>query len=134
MDEHATPVRVDIWLWAARFVKTRGLAVEAIDGGRVHVNSQRVKPSKTVHAGDLLEITLGEVRRTVVVQATARRRGPASDAARLYEETVESREARERAAAERRLMRAEAPAVRGPRPTKRDRRRLDESRRGRRGR
>ena len=64
------PQRVDKWLWAARLVKTRALAVEAVNGGRVHVNGQRVKPSKDVRPGDELEITVGPVRRTVVIRGT----------------------------------------------------------------
>lgn len=123
------PVRVDKWLWAARLVKTRPLAAEAVKGGRVQVNGQRIKPSKDVRPGDRLEMTIGEgVQIAVVVRGTAVRRGPASVAALLYDETPESREARERHAAERRLAATEVRA--GGRPTKRDRRRLD-ARRGR---
>src|SRR3954452_7953759 len=118
-------VRLHKWLWAARLVKTRGLAAEAIAGGRVHLNGARAKPSKEVRPGDRLEITVGQVRREVVVRGTAERRGPAREAQLLYEETPESVAARERAAAERRL----APPPAGPRPTKRDRRRLDAARR-----
>jgi ribosome-associated heat shock protein Hsp15 len=125
--------RVDKWLWAARLVKTRGLAVDAVKGGRVQVNGQRIKPSKEVRAGDVLAITIGQVRRSVVVRATAPRRGPASEAALLYEETEESRAARERHAAERRLVRPESGEG-GARPTKRDRRRFEATRRARPGR
>jgi ribosome-associated heat shock protein Hsp15 len=126
------PVRVDRWLWAARLAKTRSLAADAVKGGRVAVNGQRVKPSKDVRPGDRLEVTLGQVRLAVVVRGTALRRGPASEAALLYEETDESRRERERQAAERRLeaLRGE----RGGRPTKRDRRRLDATEAARRGR
>jgi ribosome-associated heat shock protein Hsp15 len=124
-------VRVDKWLWAARLAKTRGLAAEAVKGGRVEVNGQRVKPSKEVKPGDRLEITNGPFRRVVVVQALAERRGPAREAALLYTETAESVAARERLAAQRRREAATAPQP-GGRPTKRDRRRL-EARRGRRG-
>lgn len=127
------PVRVDKWLWAARLVKTRALAVEAVKGGRVQVNGQRIKPSKEIRPGDRLEITIGQVRLCVVVRGTALRRGPASEAAVLYEETAESREARERHAAERRLTRPPG-ADRGARPTKRDRRRLEATQGSRRGR
>jgi ribosome-associated heat shock protein Hsp15 len=119
-------VRLDKWLWAARLVKTRGLAVEAIGGGRVHLNGARVKPSKEIRPGDRLEITVGQVRREVVVRGVAERRGPAREAVLLYEETPESVAARERHAAERRL--APPPAPSGPRPTKRDRRRLQAAR------
>jgi ribosome-associated heat shock protein Hsp15 len=121
------PVRVDKWLWAARLVKTRALAVAAIKGGRVEVNGERAKPSKDVRPGDRIEIATGPLRRTVVVKGTSARRGPASEAALLYEETAESRAARERLAEERRL--AGATGARGgARPTKRDRRRLDAER------
>jgi ribosome-associated heat shock protein Hsp15 len=123
-------VRVDKWLWAARLAKTRALAAEAVKGGRVEVNGQRVKPSKDVKPGDELQITSGPYRRTVIVTALAERRGPAKEAALLYQETAESIAARERIAAERRLTAMPAPE-RGGRPTKRDRRRLDQ-RRGRR--
>jgi ribosome-associated heat shock protein Hsp15 len=118
------PVRIDRWLWAARLVKTRSLAAEAVKGGRVAVNGQRIKPSKDVRPGDRVEVTLGQVRLAVVVRGTAVRRGPAAEAARLYEETAESREARERLAAERRMA-AMPTGDRGGRPTKRDRRRLE---------
>ena len=124
------PVRLDKWLWAARLVKTRGLAAEAIAGGRVHLNGARAKPSKEVRSGDRLEITVGQVRREVLVRGVAERRGPAREAQLLYEETPESIAERERHAAERRL--APPPAPSGPRPTKRDRRRLQAAR-GRRG-
>jgi ribosome-associated heat shock protein Hsp15 len=123
-------VRLDRWLWAARLAKTRPLAVEAIAGGRVQVNGKRVKPSREVGPGDEIEVTTGPVARVVVVRAIAQRRGPASAAALLYDETPESLAARERHAAERRLAQAPLPEP-GGRPTKRDRRRL-EARRGRR--
>jgi ribosomal 50S subunit-recycling heat shock protein len=84
-------VRIDKWLWAARFFKTRGAATEAVLGGRVHVNGERVKPSKEVRAGDVVEMTKRGVRWTVSIQDVADRRGPAAVAAQLYEETPESR-------------------------------------------
>jgi ribosome-associated heat shock protein Hsp15 len=133
MEDGSAAVRVDKWLWAARLVKTRPLAAEAVKGGRVEVNGRRVPPGRKVRAGDRLEITLGEARRCVVVRGVAERRGPASVAALLYEETAESIEARERLAAERRLA-GPLDAARGPRPTKRDRRRLDAAAATRRGR
>jgi ribosome-associated heat shock protein Hsp15 len=129
MDE---PVRVDKWLWAARLVKTRALAVEALKGGRVEVNGERAKPSRDVRPGDEIDFASGRLRRSLVVRATATRRGPASAAALLYEETAESLEARERLAAELRAERAAGGAREGGRPTKRDRRRLEAARRGRR--
>ncbi len=122
-----TVVRVDKWLWAARLVKTRALAAEAVTGGRVHVNGHAVKPSRDVKPGDRLEITVGQIRRTVDIKALAERRGPASEAALLYEETPESIQAREDAAAQRRLNAQITPNL-GGRPTKRDRRRFDRTR------
>ena len=77
-------LRVDKWLWAARLVKTRSLAAEAVKGGRVQVNGQRVKPSKEVGPGDRLEITIGQTRRAVVILGVAERRGPAKEAELLY--------------------------------------------------
>jgi len=125
-------VRLDRWLWAARLVKTRPLAAEAVRGGHVEVNGRRVLPGRRVKAGDRVELTVHDVRREVVVRRVAERRGPASVAAGLYEETPESVAAREQAAAQRRVA-ADLPRG-GPRPTKRDRRRLDASGGGRRGR
>lgn len=133
VDGAPEPVRIDKWLWAARLAKTRGLAAEAVKGGRVELNGQRTKPSREVRPGDRIAVTLGQARLTVVVRALSGRRGPAAEAALLYEETPESREERERRAAERRLA-APPRAEPGARPTKRDRRRF-ESRTGlRRGR
>jgi ribosome-associated heat shock protein Hsp15 len=134
MDGSSSPVRVDKWLWAARFFKTRGLAAEAVKGGRVHVNGRAAKPSKDVAVGDELEITVGENRFHVQVRGTAERRGSAAVAAQLYEETPESRAERERRAAERRLEAAADPfgPQRAGRPTKRDRRRLEDVMGGRR--
>jgi ribosome-associated heat shock protein Hsp15 len=121
-------VRIDKWLWAARFFKTRGTATEAVLGGRIHVNGERVKPSKAVRVGDSIEITIGTVRWTVDVTGLAERRGPASVAATLYAETPESRAAREQHALERRLARPPGTDL-GVRPTKLARRRLDALRR-----
>ena len=123
------PVRVDRWLWAARLVKTRSLAAETVKGGRVHVNGRAIKPSRELRPGDRLEITSGAVRRIVIVRATAERRGPAREAALLYEETPESVEARERATAERRAAGRTVVNL-GGRPTKRDRRRYERATRG----
>jgi ribosome-associated heat shock protein Hsp15 len=126
VDERALePVRIDKWLWAARLVKTRPLAAEAVKGGHVEVNGRRVAPSKRVGVGDEVQIVLGEVRRTVIVRGVAERRGPASVAATLYEETADSIAERERLAAERRVAGEREAARSGPRPTKRDRRRLE---------
>ena len=127
-------VRVDKWLWAARFYKTRGLATEAVLGGHVQVNGARVKPSRDVRAGDVIELRIATVSWTVTVTGVAEKRGPAKDAQQLYEESSESRAAREQHALERRLARPLGADL-GGRPTKQDRRRLEALRRAeRRGR
>jgi ribosome-associated heat shock protein Hsp15 len=117
-------VRIDKWLWAARFFKTRSAATEAVLGGHVQVNGARVKPAREVAVGDRVEVGVGQRRWTVVVTGLADRRGPASVAATLYEETAESMAERERYAAERRLSRPLGADL-GARPTKQARRRLD---------
>ena len=117
-------VRIDRWLWAARLFKTRGAASEAVLGGRAHVNGTRVKPSKEIGAGDRVEVTIGDMRRELVVRAVAEKRGPASVAATLYEETPESVARKEQRSLERKLSRPLGADL-GARPTKRDRRRLD---------
>jgi ribosome-associated heat shock protein Hsp15 len=114
-------MRLDKWLWAARFYKTRSLAVQAIDGGRVKLNGERAKPSKDVKPGDLIELRAGELRWHVEVRAVSARRGPAAEAAKLYAETDASRARREQALALRRAGPHPAQDARG-RPTKRDRR------------
>jgi ribosome-associated heat shock protein Hsp15 len=127
-------VRIDKWLWAARFFKTRGSATDAVLGGRVHVNGERVKPSKAVRVGDTVEVSIRTLRWTVAVTGISDRRGPASVAATLYAETPESLASREQHALERRLARPLGADL-GARPTKEARRRLDALRRGaRRGR
>ena len=129
MDEER--VRVDRWLWAARFFKTRGAATDAVVGGHVQVNGARVKPARDVVVGDRLEITRSHERWRVVVTGLAERRGPASVAATLYEETPESAAERTKRRDERRLARPVGADL-SARPTKRDRRRLDALRRGQR--
>jgi len=124
MDE----VRIDKWLWAARFFKTRGAATEAVLGGRVLVNGMRVKPSKGVRPEDAVEIHIGLTRWTVRVTGVADKRGTASAAAALFEETPESAALREQRALERRLA-SPLGADLGARPTKQARRRLDALRR-----
>ena len=121
-------VRIDKWLWAARFFKTRGAASEAVLGGRVHLNGTRVKPSKDVRLGDTVEVTVRTLRRTVQVTGLSDKRGPASVAATLYDETPESIAAREQDALERRLAKPLGADL-GARPTKLDRRRLEALRR-----
>jgi len=121
-------VRIDKWLWAARFYKSRSLATDAVGGGLVQLNGARVKPSREVAAGDELELTIGHTRRVVVVRGISDRRGPAKEAVKLYEETAASIAARELAAEQRRLQSPPPGADLGMRPTKRDRRRLDDAR------
>ena len=111
--------------------KTRSAATGAVQGGRVHVNGERVKPSKAIRAGDTIEVTVRTLRRTLVVTGLSDRRGPASDARALYEETPESLVARELHAAESRLSRPLGADL-GTRPTKQARRRLEALRRGQR--
>ena len=125
-------VRIDKWLWAARFFKTRGAATDAVVGGRVHVNDARVKPAKEVRAGDTIEIRVGQLQWTLVVRAVADKRGPASVAKTLYDETPDSLAAREQRAAELRLFRPIGADL-GARPTKQDRRRIEALRRSERG-
>lgn len=124
-------VRIDKWLWTARFFKTRSLATDAVAGGHVHVDGERVKPARDVKVGDRLEIRRGQTRFTVVVTALADRRGSATAAAELYEETPESIAARAQHREQRRLAKPIGADL-SERPTKRDRRRLDALRRGRR--
>lgn len=122
-------VRLDKWLWAARFFKTRALSVAAIDGGKVKVNGERVKRAKLIQTGDSIQIRLGPYEHLVSVRGLSDRRGPAPDAATLYEETAESIAIRERTALQ--LKAAHGLFVEtSARPTKRDRRRLERFRRG----
>lgn len=118
-------LRLDKWLWAARFFKTRALAAEAIDGGKVRLNGHAAKPAKAVRTGDTLDITVGETRWTVAVRGLNAYRRPAPEAQQLYEETAESLAARA-AAAEARTLAPAPGAERKGRPTKRDRRRMQD--------
>ena len=126
-------MRIDKWLWAARFFKTRSAATDAVVGGRVHVNGDRVKPSKEIRPGDTIEVTKGQLQWTVVVRSVADKRGPASVAATLYDEQPESVAKREQHTIERRLVRPPGADL-GARPTKQARRRIDALRRAQRGR
>lgn len=118
-------LRLDKWLWAARFYKTRALATDEIDKGRVRVNEQVVKPARELKPGDLVELRQGVVLRTVRVLGLSGVRGPAPVAQALYAETPESIAAREAAAERRRLAPEPASAIEQGRPTKRDRRQLE---------
>ncbi len=120
--------RVDKWLWAARLFKTRSAATHAVLGGRVHVNGARVKPSKEVRVGDMVEVTVRSLKRTVEVTGVTDKRGPAAVAATLYVEAPESISAREEEALERRLARPLGADL-GARPTKLARRQLEAMRR-----
>ena len=122
-------MRLDKWLWAARFFKTRAAATDAVAGGHVQVGGARVKPAKEIHVGDTLQIRHGEVRWTVLVTGLGERRGPASVAATLYEETPESLAAREALRNERRNARPLGADL-GARPTKQARRQIEALRRG----
>ncbi|MEZ5445808.1 MAG: S4 domain-containing protein [Gammaproteobacteria bacterium] len=116
-------LRLDKWLWAARFFKTRGLAQEAIKGGKIEINGERPKPARQVRIGDTLRVRRGQFESVVRVVALSRQRGPASVATALYEETAESIERRQALARELRLTAASAPRFAG-RPSKRDRRHI----------
>lgn len=117
-------IRLDKWLWAARFFKTRSLAADEIDKGRVRINGQPAKASREPKVGDEIEFKTGYASRTVVVRALSSARGPAPQAALLYEETAASLLAREQATEMRRLAPEPAHAIEQGRPTKRDRRQL----------
>lgn len=119
--------RIDKWLWAARFFKTRTLATEAVERGRVRLNDERCKPSRGLKPGDLLDIDNGSTQWQVRVVGLSDQRGPAPVARQLYEETPAGVARREQEAERRQLFAEPADAIRG-RPTKRDRRVLDRSR------
>lgn len=120
-------LRIDKWLWAARFYKTRALAVEEIGKGRVLVNEQTVKPAREVRPGDRISVRQGAVVRIVLVRGLSGQRGPAPVAQQLYEETEASRLAREAAAEQRRLAAEPALSIEQGRPTKRDRRQIEKT-------
>ncbi|HTJ21398.1 MAG TPA: RNA-binding S4 domain-containing protein [Gemmatimonadaceae bacterium] len=124
MHDEADRVRVDKWLWAARFFKTRSLATEAVAGGKVEVNGDRAKPAKAIKPGDEVRVRVGPYEHTLIVRELSDRRGPASVAQTLYEETVASREARERLAGQLKLAPAAFVYEEKGRPTKKDRREL----------
>ena len=123
MDSPLDRLRIDKWLWAARFFKTRSLAAQAVEGGRVRLAGERVKPAKELKPGDEVTVHIGELEWVVEVCALSARRGPAEAARQLYAEREESRARREAIVATRRLEPEPGFGMRG-RPTKRDRRML----------
>lgn len=129
MNEERPKVRLDKWLWAARFYKTRALAADAIEGGKVEVGGARVKRSKLIQTGDSIRLRLGPYEHVVTVRGLSERRGPASVAATLFEETPESKKAREDLQFR---MKAAAPqfAYDSGRPTKKQRRDIEKLRGG----
>jgi ribosome-associated heat shock protein Hsp15 len=128
MSDDSNKIRIDKWLWAARFYKTRSLAVDAVEGGKVLVNDVRVKPAKTVEPGDKLDLRLGQYHFLLEVLAISNKRGPAPEAQKLYRETDASREQRALLAVQ---LKAEEPqfAFKG-RPSKRDRRQIAKFKQG----
>jgi ribosome-associated heat shock protein Hsp15 len=117
-------VRIDKWLWAARFFKTRSMAAQAVSGGKVHVNGARIKPARPVQPGEELRIRRGEQEFTVIVQAVSDKRGPAREAQQLYEETEASIHQRENIREQKRLEAADKMYGPMKRPDKRARRKI----------
>jgi len=117
-------IRLDKWLWAARFYKTRSLATEAVKGGKVHLNNQRVKPSHTTEIGYTIRIKKESIEQTIIIKQLSSKRGPASIAQTLYEETEESIELREKRNQERKAIYAGMPQYAARRPSKKDRRKI----------
>jgi ribosome-associated heat shock protein Hsp15 len=127
MDKLMDKIRIDKWLWAARFYKTRSLATDEIGKGRVAINGQSIKASREVKPGDEVSARQGDVTRTVKVLALSDVRGPAPVAQTLYEETPESLALREKASLQRRIAREPALSIEQGRPTKRNRRELEKA-------
>lgn len=124
MSAEASSVRLDKWLWAARFFKTRSIAAHAAGGGKVLLNGERAKPAKAVKVGDQLVIRSGAYQWTITVVALSERRGPAAQAQALYQENEQSRLAREEKAAQIRAERRALPESARGRPSKRERRKI----------
>ena len=127
-DDHTEKFRIDKWLCAARFFKTRSLAADAVECGKVHINETRVKPAKSVSVGDMITINLGQKQYVVEVIALSDKRGPAAQAQKLYLETDASRRRRETIAAQLKLQ--PQPFFFRGRPTKRDRREIERFKKG----
>jgi len=126
--EETTRVRLDKWLWAARFFKTRALAADAVEKGKVEVNGERAKRAKLLQAGDALRIRLGPYHHIVTVRGISERRGPASVAITLYEESAEGRKAREALQLQMKAAQSDSGYMPG-RPTKKNRREIEKLRR-----
>lgn len=120
----SSTVRIDSWLWAARFFKTRSLAKDAIEGGKVHIDGSKAKPGKTVRVGQAVTVTKGTETFVVDVLALSKKRGPASEAQQLYQETEQSLERRQQRSDQRRMARASMPTP-DHRPDKKERRELE---------
>lgn len=123
----ANAVRIDKWLWASRFFKTRGLAADAVDGGKVEVNGHKPKPARAIRVGDTVRLRLGAFEYLVTVRGLAERRGPASEAAKLYEEDAGGKARREKLAEQHRLA-AQAFAHGEGKPSKKERRAIEKLR------
>jgi ribosome-associated heat shock protein Hsp15 len=131
MSEPQERVRIDRWLWAARFYKTRSLATEAVNGGKVEVNGERAKPARLIRVGDAVRVRQPPLEWQLVVRGLADRRGPAAVAQGLYEETAESRATRQRIQEQLRVVQPLFVYEKKGRPTKKDRRMLDRWNKGR---
>ena len=128
-NENQSAVRLDKWLWAARFFKTRSLAAQAVSGGKVHLNNQRAKPAREIRIGDELSIRRGEYEWVIVVRGLSAKRGPAKVAVHLYEETEESIQNRQTMAVQIEALRLSQPYSKG-RPSKKSRRQIARFTRG----
>jgi ribosome-associated heat shock protein Hsp15 len=117
-------IRIDKWLWAARFFKTRALAAAAVSGGKIDLNGDHIKPAKAVKAGDRMALRIGAYEWDITIVALSDRRGPATEAQKLYTETSQSQEARREKAAQLKAERQSAPFYAKGRPTKKDRRHI----------
>ncbi len=127
-DDNSEKFRIDKWLCAARFFKTRSLAADAVECGKVHINQVRVKPAKAVAVGDMLNINIGQKQFVIEVMALSNKRGPAAEAQKLYRETDASRQRRETIAAQ--IKEQPRSFIFKGRPTKRDRREMEKFKKG----
>lgn len=123
VESHSDKLRIDKWLWAARFFKTRSMAAQAVSGGKVHLNGDRIKPSRVVKIGDRVRIRKGDQEFTINIMALSGTRRPANEAQLLYSETAESKASREKHQLAKRLLYAASPAPQN-RPNKKQRRNI----------